>query len=351
MQSPLITGIQQVGIGCTNVDEVWKWYRQLLGYDVALFDDKAEARYMVPYTGGTVHSRRALLTLNMAGGGGLEIWQFTSRTSQPHTFPPRPGDLGIYAIRFKSAYVERSHRWIKQKIGNAASELLDLPLGKGFWVQDPFGNTFQVAGDDSWFKSDARPVGGVFGAVIGVTDIERSLAFYKALMGEIEIRFDETGVFPDLPGEAAAQRFRRVLLHKKEGTKGAFSHLLGNIQLELLQALDFEPRKLFENRYWGDCGFIHLCFDTLDMNPLRQQLEAQGYPFTVDSGESFGMERAAGRFAYVEDPDGTLIELVETHKLPVLKKIGWYLDLRKRKHQRPLPNWMLGLMGLGRVKD
>ena len=32
----------------------------------------------------------------------------------------------------------------------------------------------------------------------------------------------------------------------------------------------------------------------------------------------------------LKTPDGTLIEFVETHKVPVLKKLGWYLDLRKR---------------------
>jgi len=42
---------------------------------------------------------------------------------------------------------------------------------------------------------------------------------------------------------------------------------------------------------------------------------------------------------------------VEIHKLPILKKIGWYFNIEKRKNQRPLPNWMLRLLGLGRVKD
>ena len=47
--------------------------------------------------------------------------------------------------------------------------------------------------------------------------------------------------------------------------------------------------------------------------------------------------------------DGTLIELVETHKVPILKKIGWYLDLKKRKNNTPLPKWMIKLMGLSKV--
>jgi len=34
------------------------------------------------------------------------------------------------------------------------------------------------------------------------------------------------------------------------------------------------------------------------------------------------MGEASGHFAYVEDPDGTLIEFVETHKIPIIKKLG-----------------------------
>lgn len=354
-EAPLITGVQQIGIGCKDVDTTWKWYRQMLGFDVSMFDDSAEAKYMTLYTGGKVHSRRALLALNMSGGGGLEIWQFKSRQPSKLPFDPVPGDLGIYAVKFKSAYVDRSHAWLRKKYEGPVSDIHEMPAGKGFWGVDPFGNPFQVIEDDSWFKSDARPVGGVLGAVIGVTDMEASLKFYQTLLGKVEIRFDSTGNFDDLPGGGAQKKFRRVILIKKEEPYGAFSHLLGNIQLELLQEVDrpagHNPRKIFENRFWGDCGFIHLCFDTLDMNTLKAKLEQHRYPFTIDSGESFGMESAAGRFAYVEDPDGALIELVETHKLPILKKIGWYLDLKKRGAQKPLPNWMLSLLGLGRVKD
>jgi hypothetical protein len=63
------------------------------------------------------------------------------------------------------------------------------------------------------------------------------------------------------------------------------------------------------------------------------------------------MGEAAGYFSYIEDPDGTLIEFVETHKIPLLKKLGWYLDLRKRSNpEKPLPRLLLKALGLGRVK-
>lgn len=73
--------------------------------------------------------------------------------------------------------------------------------------------------------------------------------------------------------------------------------------------------------------------------------------FTVDSHESFAMEKAGGRFCYVEDPDGTLIELVETHTVPILKKAGWYLHLKNRKNNKPLPAWMIKAMGFNKLKS
>jgi hypothetical protein len=63
------------------------------------------------------------------------------------------------------------------------------------------------------------------------------------------------------------------------------------------------------------------------------------------------MGEAAGRFSYIEDPDGTLIEFVETHKVPVMKKLGWYLNLKKRKPTKPLPRWIIKAMGLSRVTE
>jgi len=46
-----------------------------------------------------------------------------------------------------------------------------------------------------------------------------------------------------------------------------------------------------------------------------------------------------------------LIEFVETKRIPIMKKLGWYLDLSKRDALKPLPNWMLKALKFNRVKD
>ena len=127
-----------------------------------------------------------------------------------------------------------------------------------------------------------------------------------------------------------------ILLHHSEVSKGHFSKLFGPSEIELIMSLEREPRKIFKDRLWGDLGFIHLCFDILGMKTLKEECKTKGFPFTVDSdihptGKPFDMGEAAGHFSYIEDPDGTLIEFVETHKVPVSKKMGWYINLWKRK--------------------
>lgn len=345
----LISGVQQVGVGIRDADKAFKWFRQTLGINTKIFDDKAEAKLMINYTGNEVHSRRAILAMNMNGGGGTEIWQFTSRKSAEAPQLVKWGDLGINAVKIKSNNVKQSHQVI---IANNKTELATAPDGNlDFLVFDDDKNTFQIVHDTSWFKNSAYMQGGVCGAVIGVSNMENSMKFYREGFGLTQVVYDVSGTFDDLGRPSAGKRYRRVLLKLKNDYRGAFSRLLGDIQIELIQTLDEQPVKTFENRYWGDLGFIHLCFDVPDMNALKSSLEKNGHHFTVDSSDTFDMGDSGGRFSYVEDPDGTLIEMVETHKVPVFKKFGIYINLDKRAKGKPLPNWMVGLLGLNKVKD
>jgi catechol 2,3-dioxygenase-like lactoylglutathione lyase family enzyme len=287
--------------------------------------------------------------MNMNGGGGAEIWQFTSRKSMPPPKPVRWGDLGINAVKIKTNDVIKSHQRLLAKGKSAVNKTPDNQ--DTYLISDAHHNQYQVVTDNSWFKSNKYMQGGVCGAVIGVSNMEQSVQFYKQAFKLQQVVFDEQGCFTDLGEPYLNQNFRRVLLKLENDFKAPFSKLLGNIYIELIQALDYEPVKIFANRYWGDLGFIHLCFDVPNMNALKSEIEKQGYKFTVDSAQTFDMGDSGGRFSYIEDPDGTLIEMVETHKVPVFKKWGIFLNLKNRRKQKPLPNWMVGLLGLNKVKE
>jgi catechol 2,3-dioxygenase-like lactoylglutathione lyase family enzyme len=358
-----IVGIQQIGIGVPDVHEAFKWYRQHFGMDIPVFEEAAEANLMLPYTGGKPHKRHAILAINMKGGGGFEIWQYTSRTPVPCPFEIQIGDLGMLVTRMKSSDIKGSYEFLKNKNANLLGRITKDPGGnEHFFLKDPYGNLFQVVKPvgllangskaEDWFGKGKQLTGGPAGCMIGVTDMGRSMAFYKHILGYDKVVYDKEGVFEDLaPLPSGKNRYRRVLLTHSQPRTGSFSRLLGHSSIELVIALDRTPRRTFEGRFWGDLGFIHLCFDVTGMADLKKVCTEKGHPFTVDGGEDFGMGEAAGHFTYIEDPDGTLIEFVETKKIPILKKFGWYLDLRKRKPGKALPNWMLKTMGMNRVKD
>ncbi|MCU0325481.1 MAG: VOC family protein [Spirosomaceae bacterium] len=350
MINELISGIQQVGIGVPDANEAWKWYRKVFGLNVPVFNDEADAKLMIRYTQGEVRRRHAIMALNMAGGGGAEIWQYKNRIPVEAKFKPQIGDFGIFAVKIKSRDVATFHQQLtNQAISSVNKSPEDSPY---FWIKDPRGNQFQVIPDNSWFKPNGHLSGGVCGAIIGVSDIDKAIKLYANTLGISEVVYDKSGTFEDFfTLDGGSERYRRVLLRKRLGKEGAFSKLIGNTEIELVQALDRTPRKIFEDRDWGDAGFIHLCFDVLNMDSLKAKCDKNGFPFTVDSDNTFDMGEAGGRFSYIEDPDGTLIEFVETHKVPILKKFGWYLNLKKRKTSKPLPDWMVSTLGWSKVND
>ena len=358
MKDIIISGIQQIGIGVSNVQEAWKWYRKYFGMDIRVFEESATAELMLPYTGGEPRNRHAALALNLQGGGGFEIWQYTERKPSAPKHEVLVGDLGIYAVKMKSKDIQNAYSIFKEKQLNVNGISTDPKGEEFFYIKDPYQNVFQIVNSENkWFRFENKPTGAAFGAMIGVSNVDSSLKVYSDILGYDEIVYDKTGTFEDLkafPGGNA--NFRRVLLKHSAERTGSFSRLFGDSQIELLQVMDRTPKKIFQDRFWGDLGFIHLCYDIQGMEKLKAACENKGFPFTVDSyanhnGNSFDMGEAAGHFSYIEDPDGTLIEFVETHKIPVIKKIGWYLDLKKRNPAKPLPNWIIKALRFGRIKD
>jgi catechol 2,3-dioxygenase-like lactoylglutathione lyase family enzyme len=345
----MITGIQQVGVGTEDFRKSWNWFIEMFGADVKILEDDTVAERMLPYTGGRAQKRHACIAVNLQGGSGYEIWQFSERKPEPCPFEVSVGDLGILAAKLKCRDAVAFRKELSAK-WKALSEPGTLPDGTPFfWVKDLYGNWFQVIERKDIFIDEKRNAGGLIGAVIGVSDMERSMRFYADVLGYVRVLSDTEGPYDGtgfLPG--GQRRCRRVLLGH-EARSGAFAELFGESTLELVQALDYTPRKIYEGRFWGDPGFIQVCFDVTQMDEFKQFCAAKGHPFTVDScpdGERFDMGDASGRFSYIEDPDGTLLEFVETYKIPVVKKLGWFIDMEKRDPARPLPKFLFRMMGL-----
>lgn len=350
----VIHGIQHIGVAVPEHELAWKWFRKHFGLDVPFFNDEANADLMTIYTGGKVISKRAAMVLNLKGGAAMEV-------ICPSTFKARHadvlhqlGDYGIYISWVKSADVKNSYDFMKESGAEMLSEVTKMPNGwDTFYFKDPNGLIYQVVPIADFYTSTPLPNGGLAGCSIGVSDMDKAIGFYS-LLGYDEVMQDESGIFDDWNTlQNGSSKFRRVLLTQKNQSPGGFAELIGKTFIELVQDLsDRKPVKIFADRYWGDIGFAHLGFDVRNMEAIGEELDKAGYGFTCDTKDVLSMgESTKVHCTYTEDPDGTLIELIEVYKIPILEKLGIYLNVEKRPFSKPHPKLMLKALKFMRVKD
>ena len=171
----MISGIQQIGTGTVDFRKSWNWYIEMFGIDVKILEDDTVAERMLPYTGGMPHQRHACIAVNLQGGGGFEIWQYSKRKPEPCPFTISVGDLGIFAAKLKCRDVAAFHNILSQKWPDCTTPET-LPDGTPcFYVKDLYGNCFQIVERKDVFIDQNKFTGGMIGAVIGVTDMEKSI--------------------------------------------------------------------------------------------------------------------------------------------------------------------------------
>jgi catechol 2,3-dioxygenase-like lactoylglutathione lyase family enzyme len=129
--------------------------------------------------------------------------------------------------------------------------------------------------------------------VVGVTDMERALHFYRGLLG-MDVVFDQL-----ISGEPFD-----ALLHASRQQQGrVVGGLVGGTMLELL-SLPTSPGSSTPKR--GILGNQNIALSVTDLDATyRAVIEAGFQP----AQEPFAIDRV--RMFFVNDPDGTAIEFVE----------------------------------------
>ena len=188
------------------------------GMDCRIFEDEAVAKLMLPHTGGLPRSRYAVLALNLQSGGGFKKWQHTGREPQPIKDEIRIGDLGIIVCKIKARNVQQTLKAFQDEGLAVPAEPVTDPAGKMiFFMKDPYGNIFQIVEAKDWFRDEKKNTGGSYGAIIGVSDVEKARVVYSDILGYDKVIYDTTGFYRDLSGlPGGNNECRRVLLRRSE---------------------------------------------------------------------------------------------------------------------------------------
>lgn len=129
--------------------------------------------------------------------------------------------------------------------------------------------------------------------VVGVTDMDRALAFYRDVLG-MEVVFET--LISGEPFDAALHSNR-----KQEGR--VIGGLLGGLMVELL-SIGANPPEQKQRR--GITGIHNVSLSVTDLDDTHRRVIAAGY--TPDQAP---FEIGGVRMFFVKDPDGTPVEFIE----------------------------------------
>lgn len=118
-------------------------------------------------------------------------------------------------------------------------------------------------------------------AMIRVKDIDASMKFYTELLGlekTHEIKLEDS------------------ILHFLKDKDSDF-------EIELTQNFDIP-----ENGYQNGNAFGHFAVETANMNEFDKKMKNSGYEYLY---EPFILEEASSKIAFIKDPDGNEIEVIE----------------------------------------
>lgn len=282
-------GLMQIGIGVENTDEAFNWYSNVLNYNTVIFDDTGEASLMTPHTGNKIFKRRAKLAINPLGGSGIEIWQYLNRKPSAFVGENSLSQHGINAVKLRVKSLIQAYEFFKN---NYRDLIIDYVPNKYLLTNDPVGNLLKFEEKTYFINQGKGNFGGIFGICVGVRNLKEISNFFELFGYESQNKTD-----------------KKVILNGKIGST-RFGQIYGPSEIELTEVAKDTPNR-YDNRFWGDLGFIHLCLDVNSMNETKAILSQNGYEFTLDSKSAFRMGNSSGRFAYVEPEKGLLIELIE----------------------------------------
>jgi glyoxylase I family protein len=143
------------------------------------------------------------------------------------------------------------------------------------------------------------PIERVTHVGVGVSDLERSVRFYRDLLGFVRLAELEIGGEPtDRLLELEGSHLRAVYLERD------------GLRLELLHFAAPTRERVRLPRAMDDLGFTHLSIRVSDLDDLVRDLRAAGVAVREKTRLDFPEVGAAA--VIVEDPDGLPIELVQS---------------------------------------
>jgi catechol 2,3-dioxygenase-like lactoylglutathione lyase family enzyme len=308
-----IIGIDHVGIGVKDMDVMKKFYQSTLEF-TEIFGEMPEGDHEPIHellrTSPTIHSA---IQMNQKGGGiSVDLFNHIVPKPRPIRKDFRYGDIGVSKATIAVNNLDRFYQRYTGRL-NFCSRIhqIEIPEWGNYafvYARDPEGNLIEFT--DGEKLTIKNTFGGVRWIGISVTDLERSVDFYKKHLG-----FDTTivNIHENFSGS--------VDEISKSNQAKIRSCILGNSRgmgmVELFEAIKPRGRSIPFCTNWGDYGYLQLCLLGNDIRDVEQyflseDLEIILKPQMISSDDPKNTGLA---FLYIRDPDGVPVEVMVLPKV------------------------------------
>lgn len=322
----MINAMQHIGLGVWDVDKTYDFYNRFFGYKVKLNDLTVASKEMEPVV-GSVETMRMMMAANPKGGGIIELIEHKSSPIRPFPENGRYGYYGVLEAGYGVRQIDRVVADMKAAGVPFLTPVFEQDLGDGrkwrfAYLQDPDGLPLQLTeevGSIGQAHNGGKPAMlGLSHIGLGVSDLERSIEFYRNALGFDRVLFQFEGEVPEMePVAGMPLRAKVAILERSQPASGPLGRLLPRGVLKLFEVKDSRGRHAYKGRRWGDIGCMEFCMDVTDLHAVVADMKAKGIPIYLPPVEIDMGSGSKGMVAYVRDPDGSIVEFVEA------KSIAW----------------------------
>lgn len=303
-----ILGVDHVGIGVKTMDVMKLFYQGVLEFTEVfgeLPEDDHKPIHALLRTSPTIHS--AIQFNQKCGGISVALFNMISPKPRPIRRDFRYGDIGVSKMTIAVSDLDQFYREFKDKVNFCCKTNRVRIPGWGeyhfAYARDPEGNLIEFI-DGMKLKMQNR-FGGICWIGVSVTDLERSVDFYKKNLGfskvVINIHENFSGSVDEISG-GTQTKIRSCVL----------ANSIGHGMVELFEVMKPRGRSIPFATNWGDFGYLQLCLLGDDIQEIEEFFIKEGMEFLL-SPQTMGSDdpkHASLSFLYVRDPDGIPVELM-----------------------------------------
>jgi catechol 2,3-dioxygenase-like lactoylglutathione lyase family enzyme len=300
-------GVHHGNIGVKNMETMKSFYQGVLQF-TSVFVEFPEGEYE-PLS-GVVRAPRpryaGLLFSQEAGGIVIGLTQMIDPAPRPIRADFRYGDIGVAKMTIAVSDVDRFYGEQKDRLNFLSPPKRAVIPSWGdyrfVYGRDPEDNLIEFTeGKDAAARAG---FGGVRRLGVSVTDLPRSMAFYRKYLGfdttVIETHESLSGFVDELSGGQPTEVRSCVLASRAGGG-----------MVELFEVRQPRGRSIPAFTHWGDFGYTQVCLNGkpgADIFEIAAYFEKEGLEFLC--GPQLMHDEKGGGFFYLKDPDGIPLEFL-----------------------------------------